>query len=112
MLSIRGLLEKETIRRFALREFDDERFDHAEYLIVDLREADYSKVSERDISLVIAHTFDSPSGNPDMKLAIVATDPHVVSMCEYCQSTMSKMDMHWELRIFATMEDARAWVGA
>ena len=112
VFTIKGRLEKEDIRRMALQEFADERFEHAKFLIVDLLEADYSIVSQRDISIIVAHTFDTPSENPDMKLAIVATDPHVIGMSEYYLSMMSNMEWHWEARMFKTLEDARAWVEA
>ncbi len=111
VFSVKGRIESADMRRLALREFVDERFANAEYMIVDLLEADYSRISQREISMVIGHTFDTSSENPGMKLALVATDPHVVRMCEYYLSIMSKMDMRWESRMFGTMADARRWVG-
>lgn len=112
VFSIKGRIGKEEMHRLALRENTDERFGRAEYMIVDLLEADYSQISQRDISLVITHSFGTTSENPGMKLAIVATDPQVVRMCEYYLSVMSKLDMRWEARMFGTMEEARDWTGS
>ena len=112
VFTIKGRIGKEEIRRLALRQAGIEQGTHPEIMIVNLLEADYSDISPRDISLVIAHTFTDASENPEMKLAIAATDPHVVRMCEYYLSTMSKLDMRWEVGIFGTMAEARAWIGA
>jgi hypothetical protein len=112
VFTIKGRIGKEEIRRLALRQAGIEQGTHPESMIVNLLEADYSDISPRDISLVIAHTFTDATENPDMKLAIVATDPHVVRMCEYYLSTMSKLDMAWEVRIFRAMAEAREWIQA
>ena len=47
-----------------------------------------------------------------MKLALVATEPHVVALSQYYLSMMSNLEEHWEARMFETMEEARTWVGA
>ncbi|MCP5547377.1 MAG: hypothetical protein H7A50_08390 [Akkermansiaceae bacterium] len=98
------------MRRLALRQTGDDMEDTGDYMIVDLLDADYSLISERDISMVITHTFESTFEHRDMKLAIVATDPQVVRMTEYYLSVMEKMDREWAPRMFETVEEARAWV--
>ena len=110
MFKIQGRIEKEDMRRLALRQTGDDMEDTGDYMIVDLLDADYSLISERDISMVITHTFESTFEHRDMKLAIVATDPQVVRMTEYYLSVMEKMDREWAPRMFETVEEARAWV--
>ena len=112
VFTIKGRIDKADMRRLALRQTGIDPDAHPAYTIVDLLEADYSLISLRDISLVVTHTFGETSENPGMKLAIVATDPHVVAMSEYYLATMSGLDMRWEARMFQTMADARAWIEA
>lgn len=111
-VTIKGCFEKSDMHRLALRNLGKERDGDTRYTIVNLLEADYSLISQRDISLVIAHTFDASSSNPGMKLAIAATDPRVVEMCEYYMSIMAKLEIGWEARLFRTMEEARGWIEA
>lgn len=110
VFKIQGLIGKEEMRRLALRQTGDDMEDTGDYMIVDLLDADYSQISERDISMVITHTFESTFEHRDMKLAIVATDPQVVRMTEYYLSVMEKMDREWAPRMFETLGEARAWV--
>lgn len=111
VLTIKGRIGKADMRRLALRQTGIGQGVHPTHVIVDLLGADYSLISPRDVSLVVSHTFIDTSENPGMKLAIVATDPHVVRMSEYYLSTMAELDMRWEARMFDSMADARAWVG-
>ena len=112
VFTIKGPIGKADMRRLALRQAGIGQGIHPSYVIADLQEADYSQISPRDISLVIAHTFGDVGENPDMKLAIIATDPQVIRMCEYYLSTMSKLDMRWKTGMFRTMAEARAWIEA
>ena len=110
VLTIKGRIEKADMRELAVPTHHDERGSRAKYVVVDLLEADYSRISHRDISLVITHSLATSFQNPGLRIAVVATDPRVVEMSEYYRSSMVQLDVSWEMRIFQTMEDARAWI--
>ncbi len=88
----------------------DGRFDGITYVL-----ADYSKITDCDaepqeIDIVWAVDKGAAYTNPNIRKAIVATNPKVKALRERYQSALYH-DSAYPTRVFTSEEAARAWLG-
>ncbi len=91
----------------AVREVEgDARFDQIRYVINDFSEVTEQAISQQDLEEVAALDYAAAFSNPNIRLAVVATDPSITEMASL-YSEFS--DSPYPTEIFSEIESARAW---
>lgn len=102
-----GRVSSQDMIRSVVETEADARFDSLRYVINDCREVDQIAFSSEDVSNVSAMDLGASRTNPAIRIAVVATMAELIAFAEqYANSALNV----YPTRIFATMEDARAWV--
>ena len=85
----------------------DPRFDSVRYVVNDFLAVESFSVSEENVLTISAIDGAASITNPNIKVAIVATDDRVRAMAElYANSPLNT----YPTRIFTNMDAARDWV--
>ncbi|MGL6160406.1 hypothetical protein [Microbulbifer sp.] len=89
----------------------DDRFYHCNYLILNISECDLSAVSVPDLFLVIATDLGATKTNPNLKVAMVTTNPlSIEKVSTYIERNRS-LNTPWEFEILPSVEEAKEWFG-
>jgi hypothetical protein len=88
----------------------DERFDNLRYIIKDFRNVSGTDICEKSIEYVAAVHIGSACNNPNIHIAFVTGDMAHATIAERIKETI--LAGAHELQIFATIENARAWVSS
>ncbi len=86
----------------------DIRFDSLRFVIADYTAISACKAVPRDIEMVAAMDFGSRQTNARIRKAVVTTSAEVKAMAQHYQSNL---ESPMPVAVFATMQDARAWLG-
>ena len=88
-----------------------EEFDSHKYQIINLLDADFSKISE-DKSIQPALTDLSASiTRPNVNVAIVARETNSINFCKGYISESQKHGSNWSFEIFPDLKSALEWCG-
>ena len=85
----------------------DARFDTLRFVINDFLEATGVAFTQADIDAIAAHDMGAALTNPNIKVAVVATQPEVIDLVQRYMQTSAQA---YPTSIFSTMAEARAWV--
>lgn len=86
----------------------DSRFDHISYVINDFSKVEGCLVSEEELEMMSITDEVAKHSNRYLKIAIVATQEEIIKLAQiYCDFMR---DASYDAEIFATLEDAHAWV--
>lgn len=85
----------------------DHRFDNMRYVINDFLDVVAFQISRKKIEEISAIDGAAALSNPNIKIAVVATDVQIRELAEvYANSTLKS----YPTRIFTTVAEARAWL--
>lgn len=84
------------------------RFELVRYVISDFLEVTEQNVTPRDIEIFAAIDKAASITNPDIKVAIVATDEAIQSMASMYINLA--IDIPFNCKIFTDLDEAREWV--
>lgn len=87
----------------------DSRFDSIRYVINDFLEVAEQVVSPQDIQIIAAIDKVASQSNPNIQIAIVATEQGIQDMASLYQGFSG--DSPFETKIFLIVDDARDWLG-
>jgi hypothetical protein len=87
--------------------YGDARFEHMNYQIFDLGNAEIIKLKAHDFELIGALDKNSSIWNGKMKVAVVFKDDGMIKLIEVYKNAMK--DTEWEIEVFNTLEDAQKW---
>jgi hypothetical protein len=103
-----GTMTDEDVLRSNLEAYEDPRFDSIKYQIADLRAVKEFAASSRTIRELSRMDRDQASRNPHVRVAILAADDFTRGMAN--MYALSGGGAPWQVEIFETEEDARAWL--
>ncbi len=87
--------------------YGDPRYEKQKYQLWDFQQVKTFKVNPVEARVIGVVDKNSAVWNNDIKLAVVATDEHVLNMTlEYREELK---DTNWQVRIFESMDEARVW---
>lgn len=86
-----------------------DQFDYHSYQIVDLLAADLTPLSEQDAQFPALTDSASSSRRWKVKVALVVTEKHALSVVNSYVMYARKYIPHWEFEVFATVEEALMW---
>jgi len=87
---------------------EDQRFDQVRYVINDFLAVDGVDANERDIALVAAIDRAASKTNPDIRIAVVATQQKIIELAQHYSRLIE--DCPFQAQLFASVEDARNWL--
>jgi len=87
---------------------EDRRFDQIQYVLNDFLAVNGVQASERDIALVAAIDRAASKSNPDIKIAVVATQQKIIELAQHYSRLIE--DSPFQTQLFASVEDARNWL--
>ena len=90
--------------------YNDSRSDAAEYQITDFTQGELGEVDESLIGKIAALDFGASQSIPNLKVALIATDPYVKELCKKYIELSQDIQSSWEFKIFEDMDTARSWV--
>lgn len=98
-----------------LRECDhvvnnDDRFNDCTYFLYNLLEADLCNLELPDASQMARFDLDVAEVKGDLKLALITVNSKGLELCSHYISYCRLMKMPWEIEIFSSLREARAWV--
>jgi len=107
----RGVLSAEEFVKSAQEVAADPRFNDLLFIIDDLRDVEVHNVAEQETmeDLVGVH-LGSAFTNPNIRIAFVTTNQHLGAIANRLKA-MLFAQLH-EMKTFATMEQARAWLAS
>ena len=105
-----GTMSDDDVLRSNLELYQDPRFGSIRYQIADLTHVDVFAASADTIRKLSHMDRDQAVTNPNVKVAIVASTPITLGMANIY--TLAAGEMLWQVRVFETEADARAWLGA
>jgi len=88
--------------------YGDKRFDYIQFQQSILLNADLSLFNLKNIKVIGKLDKQSAIWNKDLKVIHVATDPHILELISFWESTMQGSS--WEFKTFKTIEAANAWI--
>ena len=91
---------------------DSVHFDEHTYQLIDLLQADFSKVVQSHSEMPGATDAVASMRNNEVRVAIVATDPPAVSFCEHYIEAANSMGSTWSFAIFPDKASALKWAKA
>lgn len=87
----------------------DPRFDDLRFVINDFLDVRNISVSRNDVEYISAVDRAAAATNPNIRIAVVANRPEIIALADqYANSPMNA----YPTRVFATLVEARAWLGA
>lgn len=87
----------------------DARFDSLHYVINDFLDVQSFVFTPDDVDYVAAIDKAAAVSNPHIRIAVVTRNPEIIDLSrQYAESPMNV----YPTRIFATLAEARAWLGA
>ncbi len=90
--------------------YNSEKSDRASYQLVDTSRIEEFVISKLDFKKVAAVDVASSQVNKKMKVAVVATNPDVISNTEDYIDTSRRLNSTWEIKIFSEITTARDWI--
>ncbi len=90
--------------------YGDARVDNIKYLIWDAMDIDQAVVSEEQLDLASEDDKVGTSYLPNLKLALVGTDPELKKIFEYYVNRSMQVNSTWHFEIFDRLADAENWV--
>jgi hypothetical protein len=103
-----GAVTGEEILQAVVEVEGNARFDELRYVINDLSRCTEFSVDREYVDLVAAIDRAASLTNRNIRIAIVAADPAIVDMAAHFAESPVNV---YPTRLFATLEDARTWVG-
>ena len=88
----------------------DGRFYNRRHLILDITKCNMEKVSESELTKVVAADLGASKTIKSLKVAMIANDPHSI---EKVINYISQLRLHkspWDFEIFNSINDANAWL--
>ena len=105
-----GIVDAQEVMQADREFYRDPRSDNARYQITDFSRAEPGLVREFDIEAIAGFDLGSSLSIPNLKVALVTTDPQVVSWCEQYIYLSRKCNSSWEFAILNSINDAREWL--
>ncbi len=106
----RGLVTGKEILKAAEEVEGDSRFDHIRYVINDFLAVTEQRISPKEIRIIAAIDKAAALSNPDIMVAIVATEQAIQEMAAlYCDLSI---DSPYPTRMFTGLDEAREWLKA
>lgn len=88
---------------------NDWRFDSLRYSINDFLAIELVDVNSFTVEMAAIQALGARMSNPHLVLAMVATDPRVIELASVFADPMYRS---FPVQFFATVEEARAWLGS
>ena len=88
--------------------YGDERFDNIKYQIADFLDADLTKFSDKDASVIAILENQASIWNKNLKVAHITKDKEVIRLIKIYEAQMEKSG--WQFMIFDNLKEAREWV--
>lgn len=92
--------------------YSDPRFDTIRYYICDLTRVQHFDLAASDAEFAAATDKGASLTVERLKGALVATDAGIREMAETYIATSVDLDSTWDLRLFDSLDEARAWACA
>lgn len=89
---------------------NDPRLKDTKFKIIDFTLADFSKLEIEDAYFPVAADHKLNLLSSDHALAFVAKNAHTVRFVEYYKTEATKLGAAWEIKIFASREEAINWI--
>lgn len=90
--------------------FGDARIDNIKYIIGDYSQVNGDLLTEEYVDYPVAMTAGAASYLNHVKVALIATDPKIMQLCQLFIELSNTINPTWETRIFADIESARDWI--
>jgi hypothetical protein len=102
-----GVITSPAFKQSVFEIYGDSRFDSLRYVITDFLDVQRFDVDLETVVDVHTANIGARVSNPDILVAIVTTDPKIVSFGQLA----SNQDMKsYPTEIFSTLDDARHWI--
>ena len=102
-----GVVSSNDVIRSVIDTEADARFDSLRFVINDFREVSQITFDAQDVDEIAVMDLGASKTNPAIKIAIVAITADVIELAhQYANSPLNV----YPTKIFATMDEARAWV--
>ncbi len=92
--------------------YGDSRVDNIKYVIWDAININQALVSEEQLDLASEDDKVGTSYLPNLKLALVGTDPNLRKIFEYYVNRSMQIESTWQFKIFNRLIDAENWVNS
>ena len=84
-------------------------FDAHHFQIVNLLDASLVSMSQEDILIPTAIDYVASKTRKNVKMAIVAQQPHSLQLAEYFIKSARDMNIPWKIKIFPELQAALLW---
>ena len=103
-----GYVSRKEMLQTVIDTESDPRFDDLRFVINDFLDVRNISVSSDDVEYISAVDRAAAATNPNIRIAVVANRPEIIALADqYANSPMNA----YPTRIFATLAEARAWLG-
>jgi len=84
-------------------------FDSQAYQIINLLDADFSKISEKKSIEPALTDLSASKTRPNVKVALIAKEINSINFCKGYIFESQKHDSKWEFKIFSDLQSALEW---
>lgn len=109
-MKFEGVLAITDLHQYQLEVDGSEHYPNIKYAILDYLNCDFSNIHTKDLDSIFARSIGQSYSNPYLKVAIVATDKHTISVNEFYKSRLEDFKKEWQFEIFPTASEARNWL--
>ena len=106
--TFRGKVTGEEMLKANQEIYDDPRFQHLTYQIVDLTGVEFFDVTEDDMALIAVNDRVAARSKPGVRVAVAAADELIKDLSAFYDAVM--VGSPWQQRIFDSMNEAREWL--
>ncbi|NVK24518.1 MAG: hypothetical protein HWE10_06295 [Gammaproteobacteria bacterium] len=92
------------------QQYSDNRFDDAEYVLINLLSADRLILTELEITMDVTHDSINSYSNENLNVLFVAEKPELQEIGHIYAEQFKQKYMDWDVQVFGDLPSAKRWL--